>query len=97
MTVHCTYHCGGCGRHFHSLKAFDKHRVGDHASNDPETRRRCVSPLDLDGQLEPLTAEGVCIIGGAVQEDGITIWTHGKDRARIRARHAQTHAREASP
>jgi hypothetical protein len=41
----CTFHSSACGRHFHSLGAFDTHRIGDFGSNDPETRRRCQSPL----------------------------------------------------
>lgn len=97
MTFRCTYHCGGCGRHFHSLEAFDKHRVGDHASNDPETRRRCVSPLDLDGEpLVPLTKDGICTIGGAVAEHDVVIWTHGAKLARARALRATRQPRRAS-
>jgi hypothetical protein len=71
----CTYHCAACGLHFHSLEAFDAHRVGDHASNDPETRRRCVHPLDLDGKLVLLSEDGICRIGGPDVQVGVSVWT----------------------
>ena len=77
--VTCTYHCGSCHRHFHSLMAFDAHRIGDHASNDPETRRRCESPLDIldkegEMRLEKLTETGVCRVYEAA-EAPVTVWT----------------------
>ena len=56
-------------------KAFDAHRVGDHASNDPETRRRCVHPLDLDGKLVLLSEDGICRIGGPDVQVGVSVWT----------------------
>lgn len=43
----CRYCCPACRRHFTSLAAFDAHRVGDHQSSDPATRRRCVDPRDV--------------------------------------------------
>lgn len=32
----CLNHCGGCGRHFTGLSAFDEHRKGG-TCNDPES------------------------------------------------------------
>lgn len=84
----CTYHCSGCGRHFHSLAAFDLHRIGDFASGDPDTERRCQSPLDaLDDsgemRLVPLTETGLCRAYEAA-EATVTVWTMrgSLDRAR---------------
>jgi hypothetical protein len=80
-TVTCTNHCGSCGLHFHSVKAFDAHRQGDFASNDPVLGRHCVHPLDMDGRLVALTGDGVCRMyedasrpGEGVQRQ-VTIWT----------------------
>jgi len=82
----CTNHCGACGRHFHSLKAFDLHRIGDYASNDPETRRRCADPLDLedrDGRPRLIALGlGECRMRAEVLHD-VTIWTTADYRARI--------------
>jgi hypothetical protein len=75
-TTTCTYHCSACGLHFHSLEAFDAHRVGDFASNDPELGRRCENPLDLDARLTLLTVAGECRIGSGVDvKREVTIWT----------------------
>jgi hypothetical protein len=84
QTTTCTYHCGSCGLHFHSLNAFDAHREGDYASSDPKTGRHCVHPLDLDGKLAALTEHGECRIGGNGTNAGITVWTHAGDLARMR-------------
>lgn len=90
ITTCCTSHCSACGLHFHSLHAFDAHRQGDYASNDPELGRHCVHPFDLDGKLVVLTEAGECRMyddgrGGAVSA-GVTIWTHGRDLTRMRER-----------
>jgi len=86
-TVTCTNHCSACGRHFHSVEAFDIHRTGDYRSSDPETRRRCLDPMDLedrDGRprLEWLTLEGECRIGSP-PSFGVTIWTTAGARERM--------------
>lgn len=79
----CTYHCSACGRHFHSLKAFDTHRVGDF-SDEAETWRHCESPLDIVGKRGNIRLEairGVCEIQGENADGGrratrnATIWT----------------------
>ena len=91
--VCCTNHCRACGgsegRHFHSVAAFDAHRTGDYASNDPETRRRCVHPLDVldksgECRFVALSRSGVCAIGSGDDVTGVTVWTlrAGLDRAR---------------
>lgn len=74
----CRYHCVPCNTHFHSLKAFDAHRQGDHGSNHPQTGRHCVHPLDLIDakgalRLEALTTSGVCDIRETLQAP-VTIW-----------------------
>ena len=85
----CTNHCGACGRHFHSLAAFDMHRVGDFSSNDPETRRRCESPLDLldqDGEMRlvKITETGVCRAYEPA-EAPVEVWTVAGSLERARA------------
>jgi hypothetical protein len=87
-SITCTYHCSGCGRHFHSLAAFDLHRVGDFASNDPETRRRCEAPIDLvdehgEMRLTSLTERGLCRSCEAA-EAPVTVWTMKGARERAR-------------
>jgi hypothetical protein len=77
--VSCTNHCSGCGKCFHSIRAFDTHRIGDHASNDPETRRRCAHPLDLlddngEMRLVALSEQGVCRAYEA-PEAPVSVWT----------------------
>lgn len=91
--VCCTNHCRACGgeagRHFHSVAAFDAHRTGDFSSNDPDTRRRCLNPievLDRDGneRLVALSTTGVCTADLDAPQTGVTIWTmrEGLERAR---------------
>jgi hypothetical protein len=80
--VRCTNHCSACRGHFHSLEAFDAHRVGDFKSTDPETRRRCAHPLDLrdaDGEMRLLaiTESGECAMYSEVQH-GVTIWSSAR-------------------
>jgi hypothetical protein len=70
----CTYHCSPCGRHFHSLAAFDVH----HERND-DGWPCCAAPLDLvdkHGQerLVALTDAGECRVYSDV-EHGVMIWT----------------------
>jgi hypothetical protein len=93
LRVTCKAHCAKCGRHFSGTSAFDLHRVGDHGSNDPETRRQCVSPLDLDPpRLEALSEDGWCEVSGEWREDElgrqwptplhpVTVWTRPMSEA----------------
>ena len=78
--VHCTYHCPSCGTHFHSLEAFDAHRLGDHASNDALLGRHCEHPLDRIGKdgrtlFIALTTVGVCDLSRPEPLSDVTIWT----------------------
>jgi hypothetical protein len=85
-TTTCTHHCGACGRHLHSLEAFDAHRTGSYSEPlGSELGRRCLSPLDLrdaGGELRlEISESGVCRISGD-NADGtpragahITVWT----------------------
>lgn len=84
MTITCTYHCSACGSHFHSLEAFDSHRSGDYASNDPNLGRHCDDPadrLDASGnaRLVVLTDDGECRMYADVQT-GVAIWTTTRQR-----------------
>jgi hypothetical protein len=81
-TTTCTNHCGACGRHFHSLEAFDIHH--DH---DETGWPICLDPLDLldrDGRarLEALTEHGECRVYEPLQTD-VTIWTMAGSRERM--------------
>jgi hypothetical protein len=74
----CQYHCGGCGRHFASLEAFDLHRRGDH-----DAGRYCVHPVDLEGdsprtRLVAKTKHGKCDIGREALH-GVWIWQVERD------------------
>lgn len=78
--VHCTNHCATCGTHFHSVAAFDAHRAGDHASNDPMEGRHCVHPLDVRGRDDrtpfiALTTVGLCDLARSGPLANVTIWT----------------------
>lgn len=60
----CTYHCAACGRHFASLTAFDRHRVGsweDRSCSDPE-------------ELEMAGVAGTCNLTSDRKHKG-TVWT----------------------
>ena len=81
----CTYHCGACNHHFHSLAAFDLHRQGDYGSNDPELGRHCVDPLGVldergEMRLELLTERGVCRM--REPRDGVRVWTTAGSRSK---------------
>jgi len=70
--VCCGFHCGGCGRHFASLEAFDLHRDG------PWTARRCEDPNDVVGKtprtrLQPKDTDGICAMGED-EVHGVTVW-----------------------
>ncbi len=87
-TSHCTNHCLTCGRHFHSLEAFDAHRSGDHrAPLGSETGRRCLAPiecLDTLGELrlETLAEDAICELGDTDLEIGATVWVLAGSRQR---------------
>lgn len=75
--VKCRYHCSPCGRHFHSLQAFDMHLRRDEAfEGDPDDAPGvgCYSP----GHSEEVRAEfagfeGMCDISGGDVKTG-TVW-----------------------
>jgi hypothetical protein len=86
--ITCTYHCSACGLHLHSVHAFDAHRIGDYASNDPEARRRCEHPWDMAGRLVPLSGAGECRVyddgsGNGVNHN-VTVWADARDIGRMR-------------
>lgn len=70
--VCCGFHCGGCGRHFASLEAFDLHRDGTYDA------RRCADPNDVEGKtprtrLVPKDTDGICAMGDD-EVHGVTVW-----------------------
>ncbi len=86
---HCTNHCSRCGLHFHSVEAFDAHREGDYASNDPELGRHCVHPLDKQGKdgrtpFITLTTVGVCAMYADNALSDVRIWSMGASVERAR-------------
>jgi hypothetical protein len=42
--------CPGCGEHFNSSYAFDKHRVGDHGMKDGPNARRCLTVAEMESK-----------------------------------------------
>jgi len=99
VTRFCRYHCTACNTHFASLEAFDAHRQGDHASNDPELGRHCVHPLDLLDKngllvLVAANAHGVCRIRSP--QDDVTIWTARRGVGRLEALRSQRAAGTSS-
>lgn len=76
----CTNHCSQCGRHFHSLEAFDVHH--DH---DETGWPVCLDPLDLldrygKERLVALTDDGECRMYPPDAERHITIWTTARSK-----------------
>lgn len=78
-TQKCTNHCSACGAHFHSTDAFDRHRQGDFASDDPKLARRCVHPLakrDSRGRSPfVVLTTGTCDLYPDDVRHGQLIWT----------------------
>jgi len=80
-TVTCTAHCSKCRTCFHSLAAYDAHRVGKFSEPlDSEDGRRCVHPLDLlnaegEMRLVALTEKGRCSMYPSNVREPVTIWT----------------------
>jgi hypothetical protein len=78
----CTNHCSQCGRHFHSLHAFDAHHIHDETGWSV-----CLDPLDLedrDGKPRLVAlGVGVCNIYPPYSREA-TIWTTADyKRARV--------------
>jgi hypothetical protein len=71
----CTMHCSDCGRHFHSLAAFDAHlRRVNEGVNDHGARSYDLKHLDgSDVGLEAWTREGHCDLVWP-HVSGVTIW-----------------------
>jgi hypothetical protein len=77
MAARCSYHCSPCGRHFHSLEAFDIHH-----GRDETGWPICLDPADLedrDGRprLYALTTDGVCDVRERLE--GVTVWGRARD------------------
>lgn len=83
MSVACTHHCRACGRHFHSIQAFDAHRryEAPHGSGVG-----CLAP-DADDEVssEFIGYAGDCEISGAERLEG-TVWELASRRGTVRAR-----------
>lgn len=77
----CRFHCSPCGRHFLSLKAFDRHRSGHYSGE-----RVCLDPATLPERFRVLTDEGVCkLTGGALVEHQVIWGLEGIDSERLAA------------
>lgn len=86
-TVSCRFHCAACGRHFLSLRGFDRHRSG------PWEARVCLEPADDTETFRPITAEGLCKLNGGAIARGETIWgLAGVDSSRLAALKARATA-----
>jgi len=87
MRLTCTYHCSPCGRHFHSLEAFDIHHDHDDAGWPV-----CLDPLDLeDRDGRPRLVElghGECRMyqPGRPIECDVVIWTSARSSGRAASR-----------
>jgi hypothetical protein len=87
MSLTCTYHCSPCGRHFHSLEAFDMHH-----ERDADGWPRCLDPVDLldrDGRVHLVElGRGECRMyqpGRPIERD-VVIWTSARSVGRAAAR-----------
>lgn len=85
----CTNHCSQCGRHFHSVAAFDIHLARDETGWPV-----CLDPIDLedrDGRprLEVLSTEGECRMyddgSGTNIKRPVMVWTTAGTAERVRA------------
>lgn len=88
-TKTCTYHCRTCDRHFHSLGAFDLHRVFSDPQVEDWDTRVCLDPR---GDAERLTTRsgrvrlrvygrGVCRIQRGADDpvEDVEIWQENSD------------------
>jgi hypothetical protein len=85
--VKCKYHCSPCGRHFHSLEAFELHinRDKDYEGElEDAPRIGCHSPGHSREVLGELVGfEGLCDISGAEVLEG-TVWEKTSRRGNVR-------------
>lgn len=85
--VKCKYHCSPCGRHFHSLEAFELHlRRDKNFEGDPGDAPRvgCYSPGHSDEVLtEFVWFEGKCDISGGPVKEG-PVWEKTSRRGNVR-------------
>ena len=85
MASTCNSCCPACSRHFASVAAFDAHRVGDHRSSDPATRRRCADPLDVQDQSGGYRFADTALAGAcrmrAVPIAPVTVWALRRNAA----------------
>lgn len=98
MNAYCRDHCFACGRHFSSLEAFDRHRVG--SFRDPDDPRRCTSPIDVTNQTGEAVYEvrdpGACTI---TDEKPALVWglAGAREDAARRLRTAKADTTTAKP
>lgn len=65
----CTYHCGSCQRHFHSLRSFDSHEPGK--CRKPE---KCINRKSKEPLLQVWTEDGWCSLDIGGMKHPVTIW-----------------------
>jgi hypothetical protein len=75
----CRFHCAACGRHFLSLRAFDRHRSGSYDA------RFCLDPGEHPERFRVLTDEGVCKLGPGVLQEQRVWGLEGVDASRLAA------------
>jgi hypothetical protein len=79
--VKCTHHCRRCGRHFHSLAAFDDHLERE-TPDGPMIG--CYSPDHSTDVLGDYVGfQGTCDISGAEVLEG-TVWEKTSRRGNVR-------------
>lgn len=85
MTVPCTHHCRACGRHFHSLEAFDAHHQREFEDGP---RLACFVP-DTDDEVANryVGFQGECHISDPTKPDlDCTVWELERRRATVKTR-----------
>jgi hypothetical protein len=85
MSVVCTHHCRPCGRHFHSLEAFDAH-IRREVEDGP--RVGCFAP-DIDDEIahEFVGFAGECAISNPPEiETDVAVFDLASRRHLVRVR-----------
>ena len=79
----CTDHCSGCGRHFHSLGAFDAH-MGEGGSRQGGMTYELAHAVPPG--LAPWTLQGVCELAGNGPHEGVVVYSLKRDLERAAER-----------
>lgn len=71
----CTWHCAACGAHFHSVSAFDDHRVDGECVDPAEVMTRGTIDNPPHAKLQAWTEEGYCRLAKGCYKDGVLVQT----------------------